>query len=382
MELHSSPPSGCYASRGTDPLGGTDRYYVKGIFEEMKDCVGTMDWLGKDTTPHGHTTSTDEVTAGVGTLPGDRTATISAAPRDVFEVLCNFFSEVVPSIVEKRTEDFEISAMAFLDYVATDVEVSMIADGADAGVALKFRHPSQNNVVSFGQLWSKAINYVSKQLPVTLSKGFTGPSCAVLDDGWDDFDIPDDFEEDWNTCIESALQAAASSDKSVRLQGLQSLATWAATRPHSCPTIATSLAAQQPMVAGLLQAPADELYPLAVALKLSSSQEDAALEGIRQIIAPLLSSDLPTIIANELKETCKNLKRDGERASSKAMCEQVVLATEPYKSEAPSCCQGTSLAKRCARIATSADHASCRRLLNPERIGEQASSMGSLPALF
>lgn len=307
-------------------------------------------------------------------LPGDRVADVAAAPGLVFGALLELFSQGVPAIATEHA--WEISAIAFVSYVAVDIQVAIWADTrSEAGTVLVFRHTSHRDVVRFQQLCSSAMDYL---LPRTSQDG--GPLAACRADTLlpaEDLEdvLFDELEVDWPLRVTSAFQAIASPLATSREEGLQMLASWAACRPESRVAIAEEVAAQ----AGLLQAlwhqasPA-ELYPLCVVLRFATLHATPLLAGQVLRILPTQTSGLSSIIVTEIDETFKNVAGWTENDDGSEEHDQTILSgVTPEKGSMKSLAAPCALP--CRRIAGTPT----RLVLDPSSGGAGSGDAPTMP---
>jgi hypothetical protein len=252
-------------------------------------------------------------------LPGElRFAVPSSSPIEVIRSVRQFLDEALLAHVEANEKGTcHVLATAFIDSVPLHIEVCAIADGEDVSVV--FKHPSQNDIIRFKQLYERFVAFFqSLNMQVTTSQqAITGAWSGLIDD---DFDSDDDSVTDdvhsWPERVDLVLADAISSVATIREQAFQCLARWSASAPASHEAMAQGLARYASQLGlTLLASLLAEMYPASSMLKnvaCSTSPEAQKILSDSEFFTVLTSlevSMLPSLVTSNLTLAVQSLRK-------------------------------------------------------------------------
>mmetsp|Transcript_29837 Transcript_29837/g.67620 ORF Transcript_29837/g.67620 Transcript_29837/m.67620 type:complete len:397 (-) Transcript_29837:252-1442(-) len=255
--------------------------------------------------------------------PGQLLLRVCGMPGQVLGALGAFFEAGVAAVVEQpASQAWDVRATVYQDYMPLGVLASVCRDGdREDSTALIFQHRPCTDMVGFGQVVALATKHIEASGLRTLPSKQPSASRTILADDWDD-GFGDDFADaaptaSWAQQADAVFRSVASTQRTIREQGLQALAKLAETKPDSRPTLAHALTAHRHVMMTILQSEdgrTSALYPLACTLKFITQHPDArTLPGPNICLAMWPCANLEPIIVKPLREAVANIRQEAAK---------------------------------------------------------------------
>eukprot|EP00446_Apocalathium_sp_SHHI-4_P006024 CAMPEP_0177176502 /NCGR_PEP_ID=MMETSP0367-20130122/13284_1 /TAXON_ID=447022 ORGANISM="Scrippsiella hangoei-like, Strain SHHI-4" /NCGR_SAMPLE_ID=MMETSP0367 /ASSEMBLY_ACC=CAM_ASM_000362 /LENGTH=426 /DNA_ID=CAMNT_0018623007 /DNA_START=31 /DNA_END=1312 /DNA_ORIENTATION=+ len=232
-----------------------------------------------------------------------RVVKLAATPHAVFSAISSFLREgAVPGKVE-TVDAWTLRGVVFVDFCLVGVQIKIFSETLDQTAAAHFQHTSGGDILRFAQVLGLTMkNLESCDIRSDFQQN------ASLDDYWfgtDDFSNSELEAEPWPQRVKAVLETVCpDSPIASQEEAWRTLASWAATGPASCPTLAAALLAKLALVSSTFarasSTPVSVLYPMAAAIRFAAMAPDACLlaDELLETLAAL--ADLPSLVHREL----------------------------------------------------------------------------------
>jgi hypothetical protein len=253
----------------------------------------------------------------------------------------HFFDEKVPSCVSTSSTSRDMKTVAFVGYVALNIEIC-ISSYQDVAIVI-FKESKQNDVILLQQLFGQFVSFLRSSGLQATTMHQTLMNAGVVEDEFDlESDIDDAMRDAlWSERVDLVKGDLESHNGAMREEAFQHLARWAASEPKSHRAVAKCLQASKVVITLFVNPSATlaEMFPAASALKNVTQHASPALymdlcaSPLFDVLQNIRTAELPPLVVRELEVAVdaiqlwgayeKWLSRKAKKKSSKIVAERM-----------------------------------------------------------